>query len=97
MKTFTYQGHKVVLSATRYNNNNTLAIAMDTKDGESYDVITRNLNHPLQSDTMAFLDTNNHPEIEKFIKKHRLGVPMGVLQSSGFCSYPLYTIFTDRF
>jgi hypothetical protein len=67
---------------------------METEDGESY-VITTNLRSPFQSESMAFLDTNNYPKIESFIQKNNLGLPMGVNETSGFCTYPLYTIFTN--
>jgi hypothetical protein len=67
---------------------------METEDGESY-VITTNLRSPFQSESMAFLDTNNYPKIESFIQKNNLGIPMGVSSTSGFCTYPLYTIFTN--
>lgn len=45
------------------------------------------------SDSMAFLDTNNYPGIDKWIEKNGLGLPMGVQEQSGFCQYPLYTLF----
>ena len=62
-------------------------------NGGLYAVATRNLGHPLQSDSMAFLDENNLPGIGKWIEKNHLGMRMGVLAQSGFCSYPLYTLF----
>lgn len=49
----------------------------------------------MQSDTQVFLDVNNYSDIEQWIQKHHLGVPMGVIERSGFCQYPLYTIFSD--
>ena len=67
---------------------------METEDRESY-VITTNLRSPFQSDSMAFLDTNNYPNIESFIQKNKLGIPMGVNDASGFCTYPLYTLFIE--
>ena len=67
---------------------------METEDGESY-VITTNLRSPFQSESMAFLDTNNYPKIESFIQKNNLGLPMGVNEGSGFCTYPLYTLFIE--
>ncbi len=58
------------------------ALLLNETDGELYAVATVNLCHPLQSESMAFLDENNH-----------LGMRMGVFAASGFCSYPLYTLF----
>jgi hypothetical protein len=92
MKQYKYKGKPVSLRTDTYRNNGTLAVVMEHEDGET-DVITTNLNSPFQSDSMAFLDTNNFPDIEKFIRKNKLGLPMGVQEQSGFCKYPLYTIF----
>lgn len=97
MKYYSYNGTKVRLQADEYRNNGALAVSMYTKDGNLYDVITVNLNDMLQSDSMAYLDTNNHYQIGKWLEKNGLAVPMGVTERSGFCEYPLYTIFTSKF
>lgn len=96
-KLFSYNGHKVYLEKTSYRNNNTLAVTMCTENGDTYNIITVNLNSPMQDDTMAFIDTNNCPGIEKFIQKNKLGIPMHYSQQSGFCSFPLYTLFPEKF
>ena len=92
MKQYKYKGKPVSLRTDTYRNNGTLAVVMETEDGESY-VITTNLNSPFQSSSMAFLDINNYPGIDKWIEKNGLGLGMGIQQQSGFCEYPLYTIF----
>lgn len=94
-KTYKYDGKTVSLKATQYQHGGTLAVVMETEDGESY-VITTNLRSPFQSESMAFLDTNNYPKIESFIQKNNLGIQMGVKEASGFCEYPLYTIFKNQ-
>lgn len=38
----------------------------------------------------AFVDTNNCPWAEEFIKENRLGKPTGRTARSGWCEYPLY-------
>lgn len=91
-KKLTYKGKVVTISTDTYRNNGCLAIILTYKDGER-EVVTTNLNSPLQSATMAFLDTNNYPGIEKWIQDHGFGLPMGYSERSGFCDYPLYTIF----
>ena len=91
-KKLTYKGKVVTISTDTYRNNGCLAIILTYKDGEQ-EVVTTNLNSPLQSATMAFLDTNNHPTIEKWIQDHGFGLPLGYTERSGFCDYPLYTIF----
>lgn len=91
-KKLTFRRRPVEVKATTYRNNGTLALMLTHKNGDS-DVVTVNLNSPMQSDSMAFLDTNNYPDIEKWIQKHNLGLPMYVNERSGFCTYPLYTLF----
>ena len=93
MKTYDYKGKKVYLQKEEYRNNVTLAVLMFTEDGDLYGTVTINLNHPLQSDTLAFLDENNLPGIGKWLKSKNLGISMGVNARSGFCTYPLYMLF----
>ena len=92
MKTYTFNGHKVYLQKGEYRNNGTLAVLMFKEDGELYGNVTVNLNHPLQSDNMAFLDENNLPGIGKWLAKKKLGIDMGAKACSGFCTYPLYML-----
>ena len=64
--------------------------------GKYLDTITVNLNDMMQCESMAYLDENNMPGIGKWIEKNGLGVPMYVTGRSGFCSYPLYTLFVPE-
>lgn len=96
-KLFNYQGQEVYLETNSYANNGNLAVCMKTPEGDLVDVITTNLNHQLQSMSMAFLDINNHPDIGKWMEKNGLAAPMFLSIRSGFVSYPLYTIFTSKF
>ena len=93
-KKLTYHGRPVKVSAESYRNNGSLALTLTYDNGDT-EVITVNLNSRFQSDSLAFIDTNNHPAAERFIQDNGLGVPMGVIERSGFCSYPLYTIFKE--
>lgn len=93
MNYYDYNGTKAYLKKEEYRNNGTLAVLMFKEDGELYGNVTVNLNHPLQSDDMAFLDENNLPGIGKWLTKKKLGIDMGVKATSGFCSYPLYMLF----
>ena len=63
MKTYDYKGTKVSVEKTEYRNNGTVALLLNNADGELFAVATVNLCHPLQSDSMAFLDENNLPGI----------------------------------
>ena len=91
-KKLTFNGRPVTVSKESYQNNGTLAVMLTYEDDGDSEVITVNLNDPLQSDSMAYLDINHYPQIEKWVQKHNLGLPMGIMQRSGFCTYPLYTI-----
>ena len=97
MKLYNYKGQKVYLKEEQYKNGGTLAVAMYKKDGELYDVITTNLMNRMQSESMAFLDENNHTGIGQWLEKNGIGLPMCYSAQSGFCAYPLYTIFTHKF
>ena len=91
-KKITFNGRPVTVSKDSYQNNGTLAVILTYEDDEDTEVITVNLNDPLQSDTLAYLDINHYPQIETWVQKYNLGLPMGIMQRSGFCTYPLYTI-----
>lgn len=98
-KTFKFEGRYITLEATTYQNNDTLAILAYYDDaGDDYDVLTVNLNNPmLQSETTAFIDTNNIEWAERFIKECKLGEYLNISQPSGFWTYPLYRINLDKF
>ena len=92
MKTYDYKGTKVSLEKTEYRNNGTVALILNKEDGELYAVATVNLNHPLQSNSLAFLDENNLPGIGKWIEENGLGLKIGYQVESGFCRYPLFAL-----
>lgn len=86
-KFYKYEGDHVSLENAEYRNN-TLAVVMYTTSGEPYGNVTVNLNHPLQSDKMAFLYENNMPSIGKWIEKNGHGSYTGVKACSGCYVYP---------
>jgi hypothetical protein len=92
MKLYTFNGHRVYLEKDSYRSNGTLAVLMYNEDGEPFGNVTVNLNHPLQSGDLAFLDENNMPGIGRWIERNGLGSFTGVRACSGFCTYPLYRI-----
>lgn len=93
MKTYDYNGIKVYLQKEEYRNNGTLAVLMFKEDGDLYGCLTVNMNHSLQSDTLAFLDENNMPGIGKWLRKKKLGIFMGVKAASGFSAPTRFTCF----
>ena len=93
--------YDVILVAKEYDLDGSLAIeVMAVENGEVTDYFTRlttYVNLFLQSDTRAFVDTNNNPWAEKFIKDNRLGKFAGKRCGGVYCTYPLYTFDTARF
>lgn len=97
-KYFNYKGEKVRLSATTYAKNGKLAIEMYCEDGEPYGVITVNMrDDTLQSENTAFADTNNFPDIDKWLDLYGLAQDTGIQQISGYCAYPLMIFDLDKF
>ena len=81
---------------SKYFDNNSLAIILLDEDGEEFAVLTVNLEYSMATGKMAYVDTNNCPWAEKFIKENELGMPTEAMGFSGFCSYPLYIFDTDK-
>lgn len=81
--------YDVTMKKDRYSNNGNLAIKLTCEDGEPFATLTVNLNTKLDED-LAYVDTNNVPNAEQFIKENDLGEFTGVYGFSGFCQYPLY-------
>ena len=92
MKTFKYNDTEVSLKRNSYRNNGSLAVEMITvPDEEPFAMITVNLGCPLQSDRIAFVDENNIPGIDAWLRKNGIAKPLGYKQRSGFCTYELYS------
>lgn len=56
---------------------------------EPYANVTVNLNNKLAKN-YGYVDTNNMPEIEKFLVDNDFAINTGFYRESGFCRYPLY-------
>lgn len=91
-KCYAYRGHRVAISYTTYRKTGTLAVLMNYIDGEmecDYDVISVNLCSGLQDGQTAYVDTNNIPEIDRWLEENGIAENTGINTVSGFCSYPL--------
>lgn len=89
----THYGTYRVLPIRREYNNKTLAIQLQSYDGEPISTLTVNLPDEfimISGENYAFVDTNNNPNAEEFIQENELGIPTGYFGRSGFCEYPLY-------
>ena len=93
MKSYYYKGKKVFLQKEEYYDNGTLAVLMFKENGELYCPVTVNLNHSLQSDSLAFLDENNLPGIGKWLTRNKCGEFTGYEACSESGTYPLYELY----
>ena len=89
----------VTLRVTHYTNNHSLAIQVITAAApwKMVGVITVNImmSGYIPKD-MAYIDTNNCPWAEEFLKENGLAEDTGTTGISGFCEYPLYKIFLEK-
>ena len=80
------------IEINRYLSNGCIYIGLLTEeegDWEPYGDITVNLREGAP-DYCGYLDTNNMSGLEEFIKQNDIGEFTGLVQRSGFCTYPLY-------
>ncbi len=87
--------YDVTLKKEAYHEPRTLAVqAVCIDDDEPFATLTVNLDGytgaGLQSDTRAFVDTNNCPWAEAFLRDNGIARPTGIVMQSGYSKYPLY-------
>ncbi len=89
---------QVWANITKYANNNTLAIQLYCCDGP-YATMTVNIedSNEYASDNRAYVDVNNCPWAEDMIIKNGLGRHTGIFGVSGYCTYPLYEFYLEKF
>jgi len=86
-----YYDKVVIPYVRRYRVNDVLAIELvEDETYESFSVITVNIPNTISAGNTSFVDTNNCPWVEKFIKENNLGHKTGIYGYSGMCSYPEY-------
>lgn len=69
-----------------------LAIEMITDEGEPFATLTVNL-PGYTEEREAFIDTNNCPWAEDFLRENGIASDRHVTMRSGFCEYPLYRFY----
>jgi len=96
-----FDGKQVEVKRTTYDNNKTLAVVLvEEGTNEIYEVVTVNIDSteyvcgPFND--MAFVDANNLPEVERFLKENGLAESAGHLEVNGMCEYPLYKFNLDK-
>jgi len=100
----------VTVKFTKYQSNNRLAVQLVTAKAPWSEFATITVNLPTvpeellkmwfgtnMSDlnTLAFVDTNNCPWAEEFLKDNNIAEDTRISMPSGFCNYPLYKFNLD--
>ena len=85
---------------------NCMSLNLVDKNDEPVTSITTNLGNDIGNGSImqfccGFVDVNNNPNIEQFIKENELGEPYmrfgePVIMQSGFCQYPLYQFNQEK-
>lgn len=87
-----YSNYKVKVYKRKYCTGN-LAVCLESYTGEPIATLTTNLPDGVclsKGIEYAYVDTNNNPTAEEFIKENNLGEFTGTFGQSGYCTYPLY-------
>lgn len=86
--------YKVYPVVEKYRNGRLAIELIDPKEGPFADLTVNLVNEPCPKNC-AYLDTNNFPQGEDFVKKNKLGKFTGMYGMSGYCTYPLYEFDMD--
>lgn len=80
--------YDVEIEVASYRNNSNLAILLNSPTEGPFATLTVNLGE--LEEGYAFVDMNNCPWAETFIRENELGEFTGTSRLSGYCVYPLY-------
>lgn len=94
--TTSYNTYEVNVFKAIYANNSSLAVFLETTDGEPFCNLTVNITDGVAGEEYQYVDTNNCPWALDFIKSNDLGTPTGIVGYSGFCEYPLVKFNLDK-
>lgn len=82
-----------IIVKDKYANNGRTYLGLYCKEEEFFEPwtdITVNLFGPITDENCAFVDTNNCPDIVRFLEENGLAEPTGRVRQSGWCMYPEY-------
>lgn len=88
--------YDVTIRSASYAVNDNYAVILTETTGEPFATLTVNLENSKLTKGYAFVDTNNCPWAEEFIKENNLGEFTGATRQQGYCVYPLYRFNTDK-
>lgn len=86
--------YEVELRVSKYRNNGNLAVMLWSPTEGPFATITVNLCKLPAG--YAYLDTNNCPWVEGFVKRYGLAEDANASGCSGYCVYPLYKFNMDK-
>lgn len=81
---------ELIIYRASYAIDGTLAVVAVETNGEPFATLTVKLCDTRESDTKAFLDTNNCPWVEQLLPHYDIAKDTGDFAVSGFCVYPLW-------
>lgn len=92
MRTIEFEGYKLKLVKGSYAHDGTLAVTADTDKGETYGVLTVNLDTPFGPEEQ-FFDINMYKgdELYQILIEQDIIKPTNFHVTSGFVTYPLVT------
>lgn len=83
---------------TSYADNGSLAVQLFSITEGPFAVITVNIEETKKlGENEAFVDVNNCPWAPRFIEENGLGEPIDKIGFSGFCVYPAYKFYPEKF
>ena len=85
-----------VLALGDYLADNALSISIWNATDGAIATITKCLDVHDIAENESFVDTNNCPWAEDFIKEYHLGEFAGIYGMNGYCTYPLYRFNADE-
>lgn len=95
--------YKIKLQITEYQDGqfalNALCWDDELNFWDNFGTITVNLNYTNNDpapENCAYVDTNNMPDIEDWLKENKIAEYTGKKKVSGYCTYPLYKFDIQR-
>lgn len=86
--------HEMKISIGKYGNGNIALelLSYDEEYGYYEPYATATVNLGKLGKNYAFIDVNNSSFVVELMEKYDLGKPTGLVNQSGYCTYPLYEL-----
>ena len=95
---YEFRGAQVCFRKEYYCVGGSLAVRMVDESTDQPCILTVNLCSPLQDGSrLAFLDTNNYPDMLDWLCEKGLAEPTHFSSQSGYCTYPFLSFHPELF